>query len=184
MLFRSGTDFIASYSASNKSTDIYLNEGELEFKDKRTGQIKRLSSGQTITFQNYSFSEPVYMPLAMWEEQLAIAGFSNLDQKEKMNRNETNQYTIRCDGKQYSTFLEKGQQFEGKPIDVYYYEIYDANKIQVEQNGKKLYGRFVRVPSADYFDQSMVVWHHSTWAFNGINWIQQDNKNVRVEIIQ
>ena len=179
-----GTDFIASYSALNKSAEIYLNNGELEFKDKRTGQIKRLLSGQTITFQNGNFSEPAYMSPANWEEQLAISGFSNLDQRENTNRKETNRYKIRFEGQQYSTFLDKKQQFEGKPIDVYYYEFYGANGIQVEQDHQKLYNRFVRVPAADYFDQSGVVWWYIIWKREGNRWVIKENKGVKAELME
>lgn len=91
---------------------------------------------------------------------------------------------ILYDGKIYYTFLEKEQMYEGVPIDVYYYELYGQDGQQMQQDGKLLFNRFVRIPSSDHPDQSLAKWTHVYWIYAGGRWEARSTANVKVQLLQ
>ena len=89
---------------------------------------------------------------------------------------------LRFGGVVYRTSLEKGGMFEDQPIDQYFYAIRTPSGEQVTQNGEELWGRFVRVPSADTGNRNP-VWWHITWVFRNGAWVLDPAKGVQVELV-
>lgn len=65
--------------------------------------------------------------------------------------------------------------------DLFYFKVMNNNGYQAEQDGEKLWGRFVRVPSVTHSDQSAVTWWYVTWVYKNNRWVQEQKKNVVVE---
>ncbi len=90
------------------------------------------------------------------------------------------QYLILYNGQKYSVIYEP-ESHNGVPIDTFYFKIVLPHGVQAEQNGQKLWGKFVRVPSTTYRDQSHVEWWYSDWVRSGDGWARSEKKGVRVE---
>jgi len=84
-------------------------------------------------------------------------------------------YDISFNGKNYQG-LYKRQTDNRTPIDVFYFKTLNINGYQIEQDGEKLWGRFVRRPSSDYSDQSNVEWWFVEWIFENNKWVVKEKK--------
>ncbi len=92
-----------------------------------------------------------------------------------------NPYILLYQGKVYHAIYEQ-QQYEGTPIDVFFFKILATNGSQVEQNGAKLWGRFVRLPATTHSDQSNVVWSIANWKLDGEKWVKDNKQGIIVEV--
>jgi len=84
-------------------------------------------------------------------------------------------YTVRFQGRAYHTIYRR-QIESGVPIDIYYFRIPPYKGVVAVEGGEELWGRFVRVPSADHFDQSSVVWWHVWWIYENGGWHDEGEK--------
>lgn len=90
------------------------------------------------------------------------------------------QYLILYNGRIYSVIYEP-ESHNGVPIDTFYFKIVLPNGVQAEQNGQKLWGKFVRVPSTTSRDQTAVEWWFSDWVRARDSWTRSEKKGVQVE---
>lgn len=90
-------------------------------------------------------------------------------------------YTIFYNGKYYETTYQY-QVDKGIPIDIFFFKTLAPNGYQAEQNGDKLWGKFVREPASSHTDQSKVVWWYSDWRWDGNKWVYEHKPGVVVEI--
>ena len=72
----------------------------------------------------------------------------------------------------------------GAPIDVFYFKINLQSGYQAEQNGEKLWGKFVRNPSTVHNDQTSVQWWFSNWIMENNNWVKRDEQLTAAPVIR
>lgn len=89
-------------------------------------------------------------------------------------------YTIWFEGEPYTTTYERQVGDDGRWIDVYYFKVFEFLGVQAVQDGKALWGRFVREPSVDDPDQSNVSWWYVTWILNDGRYEEEDREGVSV----
>jgi hypothetical protein len=99
------------------------------------------------------------------------------DNKGKVFSEEETRYTVRFQGKDYHALYEQ-QIKAGVPIDLYYYKIPPYKGVPAAQDSQDLWGRFVRVPSANDVDQSSVVWWHAWWTYENGRWLYHQADNI------
>jgi hypothetical protein len=106
-----------------------------------------------------------------------LGGLLSGGDKGKAYSEEERRYIVHFQGKDYETLYEI-QTDKGVPIDLYYYRIPPYKGVPAAQDGEDLWGRFVRVPSANYFDQSSVVWWHAWWTYENGRWLYHQADNI------
>jgi hypothetical protein len=74
--------------------------------------------------------------------------------------------------------IDEQQIKAGVPIDLYYYKIPPYKGVPAAQDSQDLWGRFVRVPSANDVDQSSVVWWHAWWTYENGRWLYHQADNI------
>lgn len=82
-------------------------------------------------------------------------------------------YDISHNGIVYQGMYKK-ETNNGRPIDVFFFRILHPGGYQVEQDGKRLWGRFVREPALSHPDQSNVQWWFINWVFENTGWVQKE----------
>lgn len=93
-------------------------------------------------------------------------------------------FKIQMDGYVFTTEYEKQDGDDGRPIDIYFFPMPGYLEPQATQDGELLWGRFVRVPSFDYPDQSEATWYYVTWVFDGSRFVEQFSTGVTVEFVE
>lgn len=84
-------------------------------------------------------------------------------------------YNISFNGKNYQGQYQR-EKDKGVPIDMFFFKILYTTGYQVEQNGEKLWGRFVRNPATDHTNQTTVQWWFSNWVLQNGKWVKKDEK--------
>lgn len=192
-----GTDYVLSHDPVGKKDYVFLNDGSIEIT--AGAETLLLRAGQQV-FAEKSGLSPVYeLKPEVWSSitsGISIPNQSNFKNARQIsdtatsgNKAETNgrvfvlnqQYTLLYQGKPYLTHYEKGTH-EGRPIDLFYFWILSPKGGQAEQDGQKLWGRFVRLPATTYPDQSNVVWWIADYRLKGKRWVPEDIKGISVEV--
>lgn len=84
-------------------------------------------------------------------------------------------YSVQFRGKNYQS-VYKQELHNGIPIDEFFFKINLVSGYQAEQNGEKLWGKFVRNPSTGHHNQSDVQWWFSNWVNENNKWVKKDEK--------
>ena len=173
-----GTEFVARYDPQTDTADYHLKEGAIELRNG--GRVLNLTPGQSVSVVRSQFGTVRPLDSMVWKSFVSEVG---PDSKGRNSRIfvQNLQYTVVYQGKSYLTHYEKGTH-EGRPIDQFFFWILSPNGYQAEQDGQKLWGRFVRVPSFAQPDQSNVVWWVANWKLNGARWVSDDKKGISVEV--
>lgn len=81
-------------------------------------------------------------------------------------------YEIAHDGYTYQCIYQQ-QSDQGIAIDAFYYRVLGPSGYQIEQDRVRLWGRFVRKPSAGTREQDPVQWWFVKWVFEDSRWVEQ-----------
>ncbi len=84
-------------------------------------------------------------------------------------------YDISFNGNNYQGMYQR-EKDNGVLIDIFFFSINHITGYQIEQDGQKLWGRFVRKPATDHPDQSAVQWWFSNWVLQNGRWVKKDEK--------
>ncbi len=112
-----------------------------------------------------TYTEGTFKELAFFQRKLPASGSYTEDML----------YDISYQENRYRGLYKK-EMDNGQPIDVFYFRVLHPAGYQVEQDGKKLWGRFVRKPSADYSNQLVVEWWYVDWFPENNKWVQKEKK--------
>lgn len=173
-----GTDFVLSHDPVAGKDYLALNSGQVEIV--AGGEKVVLNPGQQIYTENMKLS-PVYeLKPEVWSlissgkslaNQSIFSGAKQISGIAAVKGNDSsgNSVGIMFRGKRYLTLYQR-QSNEGTSIDVYFFEIRAADGSHAEQDGGKLWGRFVRQPAAGVDSKGEVQWWQVDWVFKNGRW--------------
>lgn len=172
-----GTDFVLRHDQDTKSDFILLNSGKLDIGV--AGKNVALSAGQQMFVVNGVASPVQELKPDIWNAvigQRTIAGpgiFTGASSGGPLNRPAGgDRFVVLYKGKSYSTIYEQ-TVWEGKPLEMYFFEIIGPDGKHAEQDGAKLWGRFSRYPAVDEKSGIPVRWMFHVWAFREGRWVYE-----------
>lgn len=203
---RRGTDFVISHDPVSQKDYIFLNSGGLEIS--ASGESMLLKAGQQVFTENKKLSTVSTLRPDVWSslitgkmvanqslftdsrlseketgknEKAAVSSEGNEKSGQAEVRPNTGQIRISFQGRQYFTIYERSAH-EGVPIDVYFFPITAPGGSQAEQDGQKLWGRFVRYPSVGTEPNRSLQWWYVNWIFRNGRWESVSQSGLPFEV--
>lgn len=185
-----GTDFVISHDPVAKKDYLALYSGQVEIISG--GEKLMLNPGQQIYTENSKLS-PVYeLRPEVWSSistgksmanQSIFSGARQISGKAAGGDIDSGgSIGVMFRGTRYLTRYER-QSNEGTPIDVYFFEIRAANGSHAEQDGQKLWGRFVRQPAAGVNSKGEVQWWSFLWVLKNGRWEAVTSKGEAFQVV-
>lgn len=189
-----GTDFIVHHDPVKKQDFVFLNSGKIEVS---AGDRKiMLQPGQQIFTENGQLSSVYRMDPAVWASIVdkkpivwtssftttALVSPDGIISNEAKDLGKTSRdgqlggrtgqiFTIAFRGRNYRTLYES-QLHEGRPIEIYFFEIIGPDGREAIQAGSKLWGRFVKQTD----EKGSTTYWFVDWIFRGGRWEVDEGK--------